>query len=307
MRENFTSGSVGRAPGNRCLYPEADRKKPQPLKSGFYYRGAKIMLLPPTYNMICNKLASDFYEYDYKPKERSRKHNGLMLEGAMVAGLPSSDEKIAPVEQIKRLKFGKVKLIGIIFSQPAHSLVATQILPNLEYYNIRSSNNIHIFFAGYGVDWPDGKYPDQKEVAIVKNNKWFFSSHAFNECLKDFEKRTIWHYSGETDIILTNMSLDPFEERPVLNLDSSISLNLASMINCKTISSVMELFENLFKHTAQQEGNNPTWGFSDKIGIDHIKDAIKRLVLSCLPKGIDSDLLKIEQYAVKDIRNKKPT
>ena len=24
MKENFTSGSVGRAPGNRCLYPEAD-------------------------------------------------------------------------------------------------------------------------------------------------------------------------------------------------------------------------------------------------------------------------------------------
>ena len=24
MREIFTSGSVGRAPGNRCLYPEAD-------------------------------------------------------------------------------------------------------------------------------------------------------------------------------------------------------------------------------------------------------------------------------------------
>jgi hypothetical protein len=25
MRETFTSGSVGRAPGNRCLYPEASR------------------------------------------------------------------------------------------------------------------------------------------------------------------------------------------------------------------------------------------------------------------------------------------
>jgi len=24
MRETFTSGSVGRAPGNRCLYPELD-------------------------------------------------------------------------------------------------------------------------------------------------------------------------------------------------------------------------------------------------------------------------------------------
>ncbi len=24
MRESFTYGSVGRAPGNRCLYPEVD-------------------------------------------------------------------------------------------------------------------------------------------------------------------------------------------------------------------------------------------------------------------------------------------
>jgi len=27
MREIFTSGSVGRAPGNRCFYPEADSLK----------------------------------------------------------------------------------------------------------------------------------------------------------------------------------------------------------------------------------------------------------------------------------------
>jgi len=27
MRETFTSGSVGRASGNRCLYPEADGEK----------------------------------------------------------------------------------------------------------------------------------------------------------------------------------------------------------------------------------------------------------------------------------------
>ena len=29
MREIFKSGSVGRASGNRCLYPEADVKKPR--------------------------------------------------------------------------------------------------------------------------------------------------------------------------------------------------------------------------------------------------------------------------------------
>jgi hypothetical protein len=34
MRSLRTSGAVGRAPGNRCLYPEADCLQP-PLRSGF--------------------------------------------------------------------------------------------------------------------------------------------------------------------------------------------------------------------------------------------------------------------------------
>jgi hypothetical protein len=37
MRETFTSGSVGRAPGNRCLYPEGDGGQP-PLRCGFQPR-----------------------------------------------------------------------------------------------------------------------------------------------------------------------------------------------------------------------------------------------------------------------------
>ena len=37
MRETFTSGSVGRAPGNRCLYLEADRLQ-RPLRSRFRRR-----------------------------------------------------------------------------------------------------------------------------------------------------------------------------------------------------------------------------------------------------------------------------
>src|SRR5262245_55629778 len=32
MRETFTSGSVGRAPGNRCLYPEPDCRQPTLLR-----------------------------------------------------------------------------------------------------------------------------------------------------------------------------------------------------------------------------------------------------------------------------------
>jgi hypothetical protein len=41
MRETFTSGSVGRAPGNRCLYPEPDCLQPMLLRrSGFRQQGS---------------------------------------------------------------------------------------------------------------------------------------------------------------------------------------------------------------------------------------------------------------------------
>src|SRR5262245_48149876 len=47
MRETFTSGSVGRAPGNRCLYPEPDRLQPTLLRRcGFQWQvSAGVRLL----------------------------------------------------------------------------------------------------------------------------------------------------------------------------------------------------------------------------------------------------------------------
>jgi hypothetical protein len=36
MRETFTYGSVGRALGNQCLYPEGDGEKPAAFRIGFW-------------------------------------------------------------------------------------------------------------------------------------------------------------------------------------------------------------------------------------------------------------------------------
>jgi hypothetical protein len=45
MRETFTSGSVGRAPGNRCLYPEPDCLQ-RPLRSRCWQQvSASVRLL----------------------------------------------------------------------------------------------------------------------------------------------------------------------------------------------------------------------------------------------------------------------
>src|SRR5262249_16547940 len=50
MRETFTSGSVGRAPGNRCLYPEPDCLQPSLLRRcGFRQQVSASVIHPVHY------------------------------------------------------------------------------------------------------------------------------------------------------------------------------------------------------------------------------------------------------------------
>ena len=44
MREIFTYGSVGGAPGNRCFYPEGEPKKPGRLSYALALRGNRCNL-----------------------------------------------------------------------------------------------------------------------------------------------------------------------------------------------------------------------------------------------------------------------
>jgi hypothetical protein len=46
MRETFTSGSVGRAPGNRCLYPEADCLQPTLLRRSRFRQQVTLGVRP---------------------------------------------------------------------------------------------------------------------------------------------------------------------------------------------------------------------------------------------------------------------
>ena len=77
MREIFTYGSVGRAPGNRCLYPEPDGKKPLPVTGGVRPKAmkeTKTMIRPfneadlhNLHRMICETIDAS-YSGVYPPR-----------------------------------------------------------------------------------------------------------------------------------------------------------------------------------------------------------------------------------------------
>jgi hypothetical protein len=64
MREIFTSGSVGRALGNQCLYPEADAPKARAAELGRYGSFCQVAQFDPS-----NRLGRELHSLDNSSAE----------------------------------------------------------------------------------------------------------------------------------------------------------------------------------------------------------------------------------------------
>lgn len=93
------------------------------------------------------------------------------------------------------------------------------------------------------------------------------------------------------------------ENYPILELDfsSAISINLDKARSEKAINSVETFFENIFRYAEKQSGLDPTWGFSDQLGLKIAGSALKNVVLSILPKSLSGEARKAFHFTVKDI------
>jgi hypothetical protein len=188
---------------------------------------------------------------------------------------------------------GNVRMVGLLFAQPGRLLVDSEIIPSLNYYHHRSGDHIDFFCAGYGIDEGDDYRP-------VGNN-WKYNACKFNDFRKKIEGMTSWEYSGQTDLILTNARYDPEMRTGYLDFRSSIVCDLETMKQVNAIQSAGEFFERIFRFAENAEGNDPTWGFGDRMCVNVAGSAFKRLILSFIPRRVGDDLNRLEQFIVRDI------
>jgi hypothetical protein len=73
------------------------------------------------------------------------------------------------------------------------------------------------------------------------------------------------------------------------------------MINSEAIRSIETFFEVVFRFAESSSDEDPTWGFSDARGLDVAGSALKRVVLSLLPKELGEDYKRAEQFVVQDV------
>jgi hypothetical protein len=106
------------------------------------------------------------------------------------------------------------------------------------------------------------------------------------------------------DVVLVNQRLhyygDGGYER---DYEEAIVVNLYRMLQDKKITSYAAFFSELIRFTKEYHGDTPAWDYSD----DKLWRELKSSLFEAFKKylGFREFQLKVEDYAVRDIRKKK--
>lgn len=193
------------------------------------------------------------------------------------------------------VKPSSVRMVGLLFARPESKLAKEEIIPGLYYFHIRSGNHIDFFCAGYGAqDLRDEDFTSQDKVGQAG---WMFSPRRFNEIRKKVEAQCGWRYSGESDLILANAQYSPGGGVKI-ELDRSVKCYLDVSKRIGAINSVHEFFECIFRYAENAKEDDPTWGFSDSMGVATGWEGLLNVLLSLFPKNIGSELKKIGAFRV---------
>jgi len=192
-----------------------------------------------------------------------------------------------------------VRMVGLLFAPAEAPLAQEQVLPSLNYFHHRSGNNIDFFCAGYR---RYGYGPEYDERPVTDDQPpWILSAREYDSLRREIERRSSWRYSGEVDLLLMNADFGGRREQAALNFKSAVVCDLDKMISDGAINSVRRFFEQIFQFAESASGEDPTWGFSDRMGIQAGGSALKRLLLSVLPRGLGDDYRRAEHFVIRDL------
>ncbi|AKF24901.1 hypothetical protein YH65_05480 [Sulfurovum lithotrophicum] len=191
----------------------------------------------------------------------------------------------------------KHSLIGVLFCSPNTNFCKNEILDNLNFFHHSSADAIDFYCCGYGANWPEQEYLDQKVVTKINGTDWQYSDEALVDVIQEFETSTEWKYSGEAELLLLDVSPS---NNSSLNINNAIVCNLEKMQKDKAFSSVRAFIQNLIRYASSDDNAN-AWKLSDKQGGTIAVDFLKDTLIGLLPKTLQSSYRKAENFAIRKI------
>ena len=180
------------------------------------------------------------------------------------------------------------RFVCLVFGRPNLDIAKNSIIPDIRYFDARSREYVHFFLIGLS---EDGRSFD--EVKFVKS-------------VETFESRTSWEYSEETDVMILNARYDMMARRFRLDFRAVMLFYLEAACKEGVIQSVPNFFGQIIRKAKEARGKLSASGFSDRAGIEIIKEALKEILVSCLPAALQSKARKGFYYAIRDVSKDGP-
>jgi hypothetical protein len=159
---------------------------------------------------------------------------------------------------LRRAGSQSVRPIALIFGSPDCKAMKEDVLPRLQYFNWRSGEALDMFCMGYRV-------PKSKDFS-PKNPK-NFDQKLFQLAVMEFEEKSRWHYSGQTDFLLLNafMHEEAGKKRVDLDFHTMFALTLEKAAQDRLIENARKFLEDVMQHARDESSKNLPSEMSDKV------------------------------------------
>jgi len=188
-------------------------------------------------------------------------------------------------------------MCGLLFARPQVPLAEKEIFPEIDYLNARTGPHVHIFVAGcYSKYLPEFSFPNglpfRDERSVGRN--WNYSDFAFDLLRRDLESRTSWKYGDGVELLLTN----------AMRNQRAVQIDLQKARTIGRIQQVAQIIGSMANYCESHPGDDPTWGFSDSMGLSIGRSSLWHLLLSFLPEGVRSDADTARLFVTVNLKKK---
>lgn len=125
-------------------------------------------------------------------------------------------------EIVEQEKMAETKQIVVfIFVKPTNAQ-AMDIVREFEYIHYNSGEYCSVYAIGYSNN-PYKEDKTYKQVEVVCNSEWFFSTKAFVDFKNKLENRINWRYSGEIEVLILQSDTG---SKDCLNFQNYVAINI---------------------------------------------------------------------------------
>jgi len=162
-----------------------------------------------------------------------------------------------------------------------------EVEPQWDWFHLRSGEALHVVVLGYGG-------MDSRGPVRSFSNEWLQAG------ITAIQERTNWKYSGESDLLLCNVTYES-NDGVRIRISESISITLEAAVKDGLITSFSNLLEKIRDYTHSHSGDDLLWGFSDSLAKGSLREALRLMLYSFLPEALKAKAKSLEHAAVRNI------